>query len=646
VITAAQRNAILDRISPARITALTAELGAVDRTPGGRGLDQVYEQLAAALGQAGAEQVELKSYPFGPEHRYFGWSEERCPFTELAELWLRLPEGGEVLLCRSTDDPRCTMGALRSTSPEGEIFEVVDVGFGTRATDYRSHRMSGKVALASGHHVHAAMLEALAVRQAEGLLCGPGDLSPEGRSEDGVPRRLGDPSLFGRHRPFGFNLNAAQYNTLANRLAAGEEVHVRVRTRVRLDTGELPVLRARRDGSDLAAERVLLIVELGASATPEAAACAQELLRAVCALIVEAQIIPLRRALELLVVPSLQALVAHLAEAHGQLDEVRAVLLFSVEPDREPRVTVHHAPASRPSFIADLAVEHVRGAGLAPQGAPYARGSLLAPLVDRELGLAGVWLRGRAATGARLRQLLAGLAATVVDLCTMQEDDLPRVIATCQLCGLERLATRASRLRDTIGEELAADRSSTTGRHLLWLIEEGLAAALRLEQETLRSCGEYLSGAGQQTLRLAEAAADLEQLVPSLQRSLHAEVAASLPRARLSVRRRPLSPLERRAQTVVAHRAFVGPPPLPTLLRDAAPTDREWLAHNLEALARQPVDELALQWVDGARSVLEIWDRLRIDDPRVELRLIWRYLEVLAEVGLLRLEEQPNVAAP
>jgi hypothetical protein len=640
VITPAQRNAIQDRISSAHITALAAELGVMDPTVGSRGLDRGYEQLAAALRNAGAEQVQLKSYPFGPEHRYLGWSEERRPVAELAELWLQRSEGGELLLCRSTDDPTCTMGSLRSTAPAGEIFEVVDVGFGTRATDYRSHRMPGKVALATGHHSQAAMLEALAVRQAEGLLCGPASL------EGVASRRLGEPALFGRHRPFGFNLGAAQYDAIADRLAAGEEVRVRVRISVRLDTGELPVLSARRDGSDLAAEKVLLIVQLGADASPQAAAAAQELLRVLSALIVEAQLIPLRRTLELLVVPSLPALVAYLAETPCRPIDTRGALLFSVDPDPATSVAVHHVPMSRPSFIADLAIDHLRSAGLEARSAPYARGSLLSPLVDRELGLSGVWIRSRATAGICPRPLLAGLTAAVADLCTMHEDDLPRVIATCQLRGLERLARRASGLRDAIAEELAADGSSTAGRHLLWLIEESLAAGLRCEQELLRSCGEYLSGAGQHALRLAEAAADLEQLGPSLQRSLHAEVAAALPRARLSVRRRPLSPLERRAQTVVAHRAFAGPPPLLSLLRDATPSDREWLAHNAEALADQPVDELALQWVDGTRSVLEIWDRLRIDHPQAELRLLWRYLEVLAGAGLLRLEEQPNVATP
>jgi len=55
------------------------------------------------------------------------------------------------------------------------------------------------------------------------------------------------------------------------------------------------------------------------------------------------------------------------------------------------------------------------------------------------------------------------------------------------------------------------------------------------------------------------------------------------------------------------------------------------------------VGELLLQWVDGKRTLLEIYDRLRLDEPRADLRVLWRYLEVLQGAGWVALDEVPNV---
>ena len=82
MISDVQRHAILDRIS-ARLLSLASSLEACPRAEGEAGL---FETLAAQLRQAGADRVELRSYPRGPEHRYFGWSEERQAVPEQAEL--------------------------------------------------------------------------------------------------------------------------------------------------------------------------------------------------------------------------------------------------------------------------------------------------------------------------------------------------------------------------------------------------------------------------------------------------------------------------------------------------------------------------------------------------------------------------------
>ena len=680
-----QRQALLSSVSVSRLLALAAELDGLERWPGSPGLDRCCERLAESLRQAGAEPAEIARFAVGPERRYLGWSVERRPVTERAELWLLRDDGSEVPICRSAEEPACMMGAYRSTPDEGEVFEVVDVGLGTRSSDYRAgHRLGGRLALASGHHFSAVMLEALAQRRAEGLLCGPGPEADPGRV---VPNRLGEPSLFGEHRPFGFNLSRHQHDLLVSRLGGEEPLRVRVRLQQRLDSGHLPVVDAQISGSDLADERVLLIAELPATGRALAAACLREALAALRAGIVAGQLSPPRRTLQLLVSPGPAATVAWIAENRALLPGVRAALLLGLPvAEAATALRLHAPPPSLPSFVPDLLLDHLRWVvdarrtlraaspsagnplapfradrGLAVEARPYAPGSPVHPLVDHEVGLAAVWLEGAgsstSSTGGESRAaaplgalhlLCAALAGAALDLCSLDVQDLPRLVSGSHCKALGRLAQRAEGLRASVQRELReAEGSSTAGRHLLWLAEMSLREGLRREQAVVRSCGAYLDGPGQQALRLAEASSDLQQICEASLRALHAEVASTLsPRARLSLRRRPLSALERRAQSVRVLRTCSGPLPLPSLLREASPADREWLAHKSWLLDEQPVGEALLQWVDGEASLLDIYDRLCLDYPEADLRLIWRYLEVLQGAGFVRLEEAPRTATP
>jgi hypothetical protein len=256
-------------------------------------------------------------------------------------------------------------------------------------------------------------------------------------------------------------------------------------------------------------------------------------------------------------------------------------------------------------------------------------------------------LRRGAVIHGPLRRLAAGLAATILDLCTLGHDDLPRLICSSAIAAHQRLALRTEELADAAEQELQQpDPSSRAANHLLWLVEQSLGAARRHEERVLRSCGEYLQGPGQAALALADASGQVEQAAEALARRTTLKISGALGGRRLSVKRRRLSALERRAAAVVPHRQVEGPIPAPLLLRDAAPADRSWLAHNAGTLATQPAGELLLQWIDGERTLLEVFDRVAVERPEADLKLLWRYLEVLQGAGLVELREVSSVSAP
>jgi hypothetical protein len=189
--------------------------------------------------------------------------------------------------------------------------------------------------------------------------------------------------------------------------------------------------------------------------------------------------------------------------------------------------------------------------------------------------------------------------------------------------------------------------SSSDGRHLLWLAETSLSEGLRREQQILDSCRQYLDHPGQLTLGLADSSAQLEQVATALGHTLSTKVRGVLgPRAKLESRRRRLSALERRASAIVVRRQLAGPLPIECLLREAEPEDRSWLARNLGTLASQPVGELLMQWVDDKRTLLEIYECICVDFPEADLKLLWRYLEVLEGAGFVELKEMVPVSSP
>jgi hypothetical protein len=64
----------------------------------------------------------------------------------------------------------------------------------------------------------------------------------------------------------------------------------------------------------------------------------------------------------------------------------------------------------------------------------------------------------------------------------------------------------------------------------------------------------------------------------------------------------------------------------------------------MDVLADQPTAEELVQWVDGRRSLLEIFDLVRLDHPEADLKLLWRYLEALQGAGLLELRERTGIS--
>ena len=630
--------ALGDTLALRPLADLARELSLYDRQPGGPDLDQLCQRLAVQLERDGAAEVELKSFTSGPGQRYFDWTFERPSRVEYAELWLSTAEH-PLLLCRHADDPGTVVAASRSTPAEGEELELVEVGSGTRAADFRGRRIAGRAVLVSGYCSETALHETLSAREAATLLLGPAAADP---------RELAALVPAGRQRPFVFRLGEQAIGRLRHELARRPRVKVRVRATVTISAGELPLLRATLPGSDLARQRVLLYADLGRA--PQALASAICAISAIARAVAAAKIAPPRRSIDLLLGAGPAAAIAWLANDGQRGAATRMALLLDLAqrggPARELQLL--DPPCWRPWFGVDLAQQHFAGDPASVPGRPdnlprLRRVSRPAqyhdPFVVRDVDIPTVVLRTTAplATEA-LPRLAASAAATIVDFAGLGEPDLPLLIDHAHVSATQRLGRLARGLQQDLAR--AAEIAPGEARHLLWRCEGSLADALQREQLAVRSCGEYLGGGGPQQVRIAEVAQDLQRAAEALQRALHSTVSTrgGAPPRGLTARRPRLTALQRRAESVVVERRFAGPPPLLASRREASRTDRGWIAEHAEALREQPIDAL-LQVADGRANLRELVDRLRFDHPTSDLRLIWRYLEVLQRAKLVRLRE-------
>ncbi len=669
-----QKLDIFSSISFQEIFSLAGSLRKLNRHPGSSNLEDVCELIAVHLKEIGDAQIDLASFPYGPEHRYFFWSRERMPIVEEAELWLLHPDETESLLCQSSIDPGCIIGSYKSTPIDGEVFKVVNIGAGTLASDYSKRQFENCVILTSGHHFEAAMFEALGQRKAAGILVGPGD-----GVEDFHRRTLSERSLLNRRRPFGFNLSAKGYHRLMNRCASGQEVRVRAKIRVAMDSGTFPFLSVTLPGCGEEEGRVLVLAEMCEPASPVSAACMAELVRAVRMSIVQGKVPPLKRTLQFLFVAGAHGLVPWLFEHQHELDTFKASLLLSVDRASESvRSGLKITSVGSPSFLRDLVEYHSKFLGGIQNEIPVetqalisglpvhfeltpglpARPSLLDPLMDLDFNLCGVelqlsgWVEALQLVAPvnriALQHFMGTAISSVFELCHLAEEDLPFWIGQSHLKAYERLAHLAQWWQGNMSN--TADKSHqgrSLARHLLWLFERSLGIQLEEEKNKVQNLRDFFNGPGQHALLLADTVRSLEKNEESLLSILSSSLTGAFePERGMVAQRRALTPLERRAGCIIVKRQVEGPFPTPLIFIEAKEADRLWLIQNGAALARVPSPAVWLRFIDGKRTILDIFECVSPKYPAADLNVFWRYLDILQGAGMIELVEISDDSRP
>jgi len=256
----------------------------------------------------------------------------------------------------------------QGTKEGGVEAELVDVGTGTSADDYRGKRVKGKLVLASGKG-RTVMLEAVGKRGAAGILTDglPYEFSgvrehldvPDAHAYQGLWPTAKEKSKM----TFGFSLSKRQGNVLRALLKSGKKVRLRATVDADLHPGHEEVVVATIRGRELPDEEVVGVAHLchpkpGANDNASGSGALLEVARTIAKLIESKKIERPRRTIRFLWVPETLGITAYLSK-HGELKDrlLAGINLDMVGEDQEKcgsTLTLERAPDSAPSFINDL----------------------------------------------------------------------------------------------------------------------------------------------------------------------------------------------------------------------------------------------------------------------------------------------------
>lgn len=600
--------------SRSRVDALTQRLNALGirfaNSAEAKARDLIQQELASIplLG------LHEQTIPYGPEVHYVGWSEPRQPVCKRAELWLCLADGEEKLICNTDDQPHSLVYALAATAATGEIYELVDTGTATHGGAFGGRKLKDKVALASHHAPLAAQLETLVDRKAAGLLLGPKEDSPSRlRADEQLPTQTLLPT-----RPFLFHLDDRSFEYLRGLLA--REVPLKVRVVIELEEAaeELAILGADLAGASMN-ERIVLISETNSPWLPRLVEVARILGHAT----LEGTLKPAAQKISFIFAANAHAALGWLEE---KCPPCRSVLYFVEQP------TMRHGASDTIHSL----IWRRRG-----EGGLWGSTPCNTSKANRSVTQISMHAGPASPAKALGRDALATLATTILEWANLSEADFPRLLNEIHLELLNTHGQNYAALRRRFG---AAENKQTEAKHLLWRSERSLAHQRTRTERLANECQALVRASAESALRISELVADLDRCAKALHRSFAAElVGHSETNERLSAKRRALTAVDRRASALVVQLHLDGLTDAKRLLADLPFADARWLTLHLPQLSDQPLGQF-LDRFDGQRSLFDVFEELELDYPQSDLRLLWRYLEMLQTADRVRLEQRSTIS--
>lgn len=330
------------------------------RMRGSRGFRAAADQVVAELKRYGYGDAHLESLPadgtifYGTQRSRPAWN------AEFAELWELAANGNRVTRLASWDAAPITL-AQDSTSADVTA-ELIDVGAGTKESDYANKEVKGKIVLTSSQPGQVAAL-AVGKLGAAGIVSYAQNQRTAWYGEDENLVRWGHLETFADVKTFGFMVSLKTARALQQRLVRGESVRLHAKVVAGQEPGAYDIATATIPGSDLREQEIVFSCHLDhprPGANDNASGCASilEVARTLSKLIDEKRLAPPRRTIRFVWPPEIEGTLALLNGRPEIASRIRAAIhLDMVGGGVETKAIFHvtRGPASLPSFVYDVA---------------------------------------------------------------------------------------------------------------------------------------------------------------------------------------------------------------------------------------------------------------------------------------------------
>ena len=391
-------------LSDANITALSGEISGesakrnlegfsrLHRMRGSRDFHRAAEQILAELQKDGYADAHLERLPADGKI-FYGTQRSRPAWdADFAELWELDADGAASRRLASWDAAPIT---LAEDSENADVTaDLVDVGEGSKESDYAGKDVKGKIVLA-GAQADAVQRIAVAGHGAAGIVSYAPNQRTAWWKQDETLVRWGHLDTFSAAPTFAFMISLGEARALRDRLARADRVRLHAVVRAGQHPGVYEIATATIPGADPSVrdEEIVYSCHLdhprpGANDNASGCATILEVARTLRKLIDEKRIAPPRRTIRFVWPPEIEGTMALLNGKPEMAARIKAAIHLDMVGGGAETKTIFHVtrgPASLPSFIDDVAAKI--GAFVDEQSSQYAMtGSARWPLIAPEGG--------------------------------------------------------------------------------------------------------------------------------------------------------------------------------------------------------------------------------------------------------------------
>ncbi len=329
------------------------------------------EHIRDTLVKIGIKDARIEQFPADGETKYWTYTAPIGWEVESAELWLVKPE--QSLLARYQDTPISLHAHSNATPSEGITAQLIDVGTGTKLSDYKGKEVKGKLVLATGRAklVHE---EAVYKRGAAGVITDTLTYEIKNLRESiDLPDAHAYQAIWPTKKElgkvtFGFSITKRQGNYLRSLLRQKKEVVLKAIVNARLFPGKLDIVTATIKGKTKPNQEIFLIAHLchpkpSANDNASGSGLLLEIARTIQELIRKGKIPQPKRTIRFFWVPETFGTIAYLHKHENLVKHLIAgINLDMVGQDQElckSTLTLDLIPDSLPSYLNDFVISLV-----------------------------------------------------------------------------------------------------------------------------------------------------------------------------------------------------------------------------------------------------------------------------------------------